>query len=98
VDASNGWTGSVWSLRESRVIIGRLLGVQDRMATLAVVGMGPAVPEGARLLPSAAGGSPILEVPVAVLLGRWTRLGGLRPPAVAATPTAADAGRSRTAA
>jgi hypothetical protein len=98
VDASNGWVGSIWSLRESRVIIGRLLGVQDKMATLAVVGMGQAVPEGARALPPAAGGSPRLEVPLPVLLGRWKRLGGLRPARAAATTTADDAGRSRTAA
>jgi hypothetical protein len=98
VDASNGWVGSVWSLREGRVLIGRLLGVRERMATLAVVGLGPVLPEGVRLLPVDAGGGPVVEVPLPLLLGRWKRLGGVRPPAVPASPTGADAARPRSAA
>jgi hypothetical protein len=97
VDASNGWVGSVWSLREGRVLIGRLLGVTDRMAILAVVGLGPVAPEGVRLLPPDAGGSPLVEVPLPHLLGRWKRLGGVRPRGPA-TPGSGDAGRPRSAA
>jgi hypothetical protein len=98
VDASSGWMGSVWSLREGRIVIGRLLGVQDGVATLAVVGLGPVVPEGARALPLAPGGSPVLEVPLQLLLGRWKRLGGVRPAREPATSRDAAAARPRTAA
>jgi hypothetical protein len=98
VDASNGWVGSVWSLREGRILIGRLLGVRDRVATLAVVGLGPVVPEGARAVALGEGGSPLLEVPLPVLLGRWKRLGGVRPGPAPARTTGGDAGRSRDAA
>jgi hypothetical protein len=59
-------------------VIGRLLGVRDGLATLAVVGIGPTVPEGSRLLPPDPGGSPLLEVPLSLLLERWKRLGGVR--------------------
>jgi hypothetical protein len=58
---------------------GRLRAVEGATATLAVVGMGPAVPEGARVLPPDAGGSPLLEVPLLELVGRWKRLGRSRP-------------------
>ena len=73
--ASQKWMGSVWSHRGSRVIVGRLRAVEGATATLAVVGMGPAVPEGARVLPPDAGGSALLQVPLLDLLGRWKRLG-----------------------
>jgi hypothetical protein len=79
VEASQKWLGSVWSHRGSRVIVGRLRAVEGATATLAVVGMGPAVPEGARVLPPDAGGSPLLQVPLLELLGRWKRLGRSRP-------------------
>jgi len=75
VGASQKWMGSVWSHRGSRVIVGRLRAVEGATATLAVVGMGPAVPEGARVLPPDAGGSALLQVPLLDLLGRWKRLG-----------------------
>ena len=75
MDASQKWMGSVWSHRGSRVIVGRLRAVEGATATLAVVGMGPAVPEGARVLPPDAGGSALLQVPLLDLLGRWKRLG-----------------------
>jgi hypothetical protein len=79
VDASEKWLGSVWSHRGSRVIVGRLRAVEGANATLAVVGLGPAVPEGARELPPDDGGSPMLQVPLLELLGRWKRLGRIRP-------------------
>jgi hypothetical protein len=79
VEASQKWLGSVWSHRGGRVIVGRLRAVEGATATLAVVGMGPAVPEGARVLPPDAGGSPLLQVPLLELLGRWKRLGRSRP-------------------
>ncbi|MEI6224412.1 MAG: hypothetical protein WCS72_06645 [Deltaproteobacteria bacterium] len=78
MDASQKWTGSVWSHRGSRVIVGRLRAVEGATATLAVVGMGPAVPEGARVLPPDAGGSALLQVPLLDLLGRWKRMGRTR--------------------
>ena len=78
METSQKWLGSVWSHRGSRVIVGRLRAVEGATAILAVVGMGPAVPEGARVLPPDAGGSPLLQVPLLELLGRWKRLGRVR--------------------
>jgi hypothetical protein len=74
VSASN-WEGSVWSHRGGRVVIGRLREVKGSTATLAVVGLGPDVPEGARVLPPDEGGASLLQVPLLMLLGRWKRLG-----------------------
>ena len=74
MSASN-WEGSVWSHRSGRVVIGRLREVQGSTATLAVVGLGPDVPEGARVLPPDEGGASLLQIPLLMLLGRWKRLG-----------------------
>jgi hypothetical protein len=73
--STSSWVGSVWSHRNGRVVIGRLREVNGSTATLAVVGLGPDVPEGARVLPSDKGGTSLLQVPLLLLLGRWKRLG-----------------------
>jgi hypothetical protein len=73
--SASSWVGSVWSHRNGRVVIGRLRAVQGNTATLAVVGMGPVVPEGARVLPPDEGGTPLLQLPLLDLLGRWKRMG-----------------------
>ena len=73
--SASSWVGSVWSHRNGRVVIGRLRAVQGSTATLAVVGMGPEGPEGARVLPPDEGGTPLVQVPLVVLLGRWKRMG-----------------------
>ncbi len=75
MDAAAATIGSVWSRREGRLIIGRLRAVDGAMAILAVVGMGPAVPVGASVLPPDDGGSPLLRLPVRQLLEGWKRMG-----------------------
>ncbi len=74
MEPGGSWVGLVWSHRNGRVVIGRLRAVKGNTATLAVVGLGPDVPAGARVLPSDAGGSPMVEVPLHLLLGRWKRM------------------------
>ena len=73
--STSNWVGSVWSHRNGRVVIGRLREVKGSTATLAVVGLGPVVPEGASVLPPDKGGTSLLQVPLLLLLGRWKRLG-----------------------
>jgi hypothetical protein len=74
VEPASNWVGSVWSHRNGRVVIGRLRAVQGNTATLVVVGLGPDVPEGARVLPPDEGGSPIVQIPVHLLVGQWKRM------------------------
>jgi hypothetical protein len=74
VEPAASWVGSVWSHRNGRVVIGRLRAVQGNTATLAVVGLGPDVPEGVRVLPPDEGGSPIVEIPMHLLVGHWKRM------------------------
>jgi len=69
------WVGSVWSHRRGRVLIGRVRAVQGSTATLTVVGLGPVLPEGARVLPMEPGGCPVVEVPLLTLLATWKRMG-----------------------
>jgi hypothetical protein len=69
------WVGSVWSHRQGRVLIGRLRAVQGNTATLAVVGLGPVVPDGLRVLPPEPGGCPVVQVPLLTLLASWKRMG-----------------------
>jgi hypothetical protein len=73
--SASSWVGSVWSHRGGRVVIGRLRAVEGDTATLAVVGLGPDVPDGARVLPKDDGGNALLEISLLDLLGRWKRMG-----------------------
>jgi hypothetical protein len=73
--SASSWVGSVWSHRSGRVVIGRLRAVEGDTATLAVVGLGPDVPDGARVLPMEEGGTALLEISLLDLLGRWKRMG-----------------------
>ena len=74
MESSRERLGSVWSHRSGRVVIGRLRAVQGSIATLSVVGLGPVAPEGVRVLPPDEGGSPIVELPLRLLLERWKRM------------------------
>lgn len=74
MEASSNWVGSVWSHRNGRVVIGRVRALTGNTATLAVVGLGPVAPPGARLLPPDEGGSPIVELPLRVLVACWKRM------------------------
>ena len=74
MESASNWVGSIWSHRSGRVVIGRLRAVKGATATLAVVGLGPVAPEGARVLPPDEGGTPIVQLPVRVLLERWKRM------------------------
>jgi len=69
------WVGSVWSHRQGRVLIGKLRSVHGNTATLSVVGLGPIVPDGVRVLPPEPGGASLVQVPVLTLLAKWKRMG-----------------------
>ncbi len=74
MESASDWVGSVWSHRRGRTVIGRLRSVQGSTATLAVVGLGPDLPEGAQALPPDEGGSPLVQLPLRLLVGRWKRM------------------------
>lgn len=74
MEASGSWVGSVWSHRNGRVVIGRVRALAGSKARLSVVGLGPEAPPGARLLPPDEGGSPVVELPLRVLLECWKRM------------------------
>jgi hypothetical protein len=69
------WVGSVWSHRNGRLLIGKLRSIHGSSATLAVVGLGPVVPEGVRVLPQDQGGASLVEIPLRTLLATWKRMG-----------------------
>jgi hypothetical protein len=71
----DGWIGSVWSHRRGRLLIGKLRTVQGNTATLSVVGLGPVVPEGVRVLPPEPTGSSIVQVSLLSLVAEWKRMG-----------------------
>jgi hypothetical protein len=55
-------------------VIGRLREIRGNTATLSVVGLGPALPAGASVLPPGPGGDSLIQVPVSILLDEWKRM------------------------